>query len=58
MEVADTTFGRGRIGIGSFDDLNEFDDIVLRGTQSYDVWPDLAPGETTRNAGERLPLQA
>jgi hypothetical protein len=31
MEVTDTTFGKGRIGIGSFDDLNEFDDIVLRG---------------------------
>ncbi len=31
MEVKDRTFGNGRIGIGSFDDLNEFDDIVLRG---------------------------
>lgn len=31
MQVTDTTFRRGRIGIGSFDDLNEFDDIVLRG---------------------------
>jgi len=30
MEVADRTFGAGRIGIGSFDDLNEFDDIVIR----------------------------
>jgi hypothetical protein len=30
MEVADRTFGAGRIGIGSFDDLNEFDDIVVR----------------------------
>ncbi|TWU58409.1 hypothetical protein Poly51_11870 [Rubripirellula tenax] len=29
MEVTDTTFGAGRIGIGSFDDLNEFDDIVI-----------------------------
>ena len=31
MQVSDMTFKRGRIGIGSFDDLNEFDDIVLRG---------------------------
>ncbi len=30
MEVVDETFGAGRIGIGSFDDLNEFDDIVVR----------------------------
>lgn len=30
MEVEDSTFGKGRIGIGSFDDLNEFDDLVVR----------------------------
>ena len=30
MEVVDKTFTEGRIGIGSFDDLNEFDDIVVR----------------------------
>ena len=30
MEAADKNFGVGRIGIGSFDDLNEFDDIVVR----------------------------
>ena len=29
MEVVDKTFGKGRIGIGSFDDLNEFDDIKV-----------------------------
>jgi hypothetical protein len=29
MEVVDKTFGKGRIGIGSFDDMNEFDDIKL-----------------------------
>ncbi|QDT07227.1 hypothetical protein K227x_56520 [Rubripirellula lacrimiformis] len=29
MEIVDKTFGAGRIGIGSFDDLNEFDDIVV-----------------------------
>lgn len=30
MEVNDKRFGKGRIGIGSFDDLNEFDDVVVR----------------------------
>lgn len=30
MEVTDKTFGKGRIGIGSFDDLNEFDDVIVR----------------------------
>jgi acetyl esterase/lipase len=29
MAVSDKTFGAGRIGIGSFDDQNEFDDIKL-----------------------------
>ena len=29
MTVQDKTFGRGRVGIGSFDDLNAFDDVVL-----------------------------
>lgn len=31
MEVKDTTFGKGRIGIGSFDDKNDFDDILIYG---------------------------
>ena len=31
MWVSDKTFGKGRIGIGSFDDMNDFDDIQLRG---------------------------
>jgi len=31
MQVKDKTFGKGRIGIGSFDDMNDFDDIELRG---------------------------
>lgn len=30
MEVTDKTFAAGSIGIGSFDDLNEFDDVVVR----------------------------
>ncbi len=30
MEVTNEKFGGGRIGIGSFDDLNEFDDVVVR----------------------------
>ncbi len=32
MEVKDTTFGKGRIGLGSFDDMDEFDDIVIYDT--------------------------
>ncbi|MFK7734459.1 MAG: hypothetical protein AB8B50_00425 [Pirellulaceae bacterium] len=31
MEVTDKTFTKGRIGIGSFDDMNDFDDIVVYG---------------------------
>ncbi len=31
MEVRDTTFGKGRIGIGSFDDMNDFDEIRIYG---------------------------
>ncbi|NNE00007.1 MAG: hypothetical protein HKN47_22030 [Pirellulaceae bacterium] len=30
MQVNDKTFADGRVGIGSFDDLNEFDDVVVR----------------------------
>lgn len=30
MQVTDKTFGVGRVGIGSFDDLNEFDDVVVQ----------------------------
>jgi hypothetical protein len=29
LSATDTTFGKGRIGIGSFDDMNDFDDIRL-----------------------------
>ncbi|MCA9132509.1 MAG: hypothetical protein KDA45_05130 [Planctomycetales bacterium] len=31
MKAVDKTFGKGRIGIGSFDDMNDFDDIRLYG---------------------------
>ena len=31
--VVDKTFGRGRIGIGSFDDMDAFDDIELRAAE-------------------------
>ncbi len=34
MEVEDKTFGKGRIGIGSFDDLDEFDDIRVMAPKS------------------------
>ena len=30
MKVTDKSFQKGRVGIGSFDDLNEFDDVVVR----------------------------
>lgn len=29
MSVTDTTIGRGRVGIGSFDDMNDLDDSKL-----------------------------
>lgn len=32
MSVADKTFGAGRIGLGSFDDMNSFDDVKLYAT--------------------------
>lgn len=31
MEIVDRTFGAGGVGIGSFDDCNEFDNVVLYG---------------------------
>lgn len=31
MSVVDKTFGKGRIGIGSFDDMDDFDDLRIRG---------------------------
>lgn len=31
MSVVDKTFGKGRIGIGSFDDMNDFDNVRLYG---------------------------
>jgi hypothetical protein len=33
MTVSDKTFGVGRIGIGSFDDMNEFDDVRIYAKQ-------------------------
>lgn len=33
MTAKDTTFGAGEIGIGTFDDSGNFDDIVVRGEQ-------------------------
>ena len=33
MKCSDKTFGKGRIGIGSFDDVNDFDDIRLYGAE-------------------------
>jgi hypothetical protein len=31
MQAVDKTFGKGRVGIGSFDDMDDFDDIKLYG---------------------------
>lgn len=31
MQVTDKTFTKGRIGIGSFDDMNDFDDVKVYG---------------------------
>lgn len=31
LSAVDKTFGKGRIGLGSFDDMNDFDDIQLYG---------------------------
>ena len=31
MSAVDKTFGKGRIGLGSFDDMNDFDDIKICG---------------------------
>lgn len=31
MTATDKTFGKGRIGLGSFDDMNDFDDVRLYG---------------------------
>lgn len=31
MQAKDETFGKGRVGIGSFDDMNDFDDIRVYG---------------------------
>jgi hypothetical protein len=31
MKATDKTFGKGRVGIGSFDDMDDFDDVRLYG---------------------------
>ena len=31
MKVVDKTFGKGKIGIGTFDDINNFDDVKVYG---------------------------
>jgi hypothetical protein len=37
MTARDTTFAWGQVGIGTFDDSGNFDDVVLRGKQSSPV---------------------
>ncbi len=34
MRVSDKTFAWGRVGVGSFDDTGDFDDITLRGVKA------------------------
>jgi len=34
METTDTTFTAGRIGIGSFDDMNDFTNVTVRGRKA------------------------
>ncbi len=43
MEAIDKTFGAGRIGIGSFDDQNEFDDIRI---EQFDLGAKPTPKNT------------
>lgn len=53
MSVSDKTFGEGRIGIGSFDDMNEFDDVeLLAGGRKKN---DKAVGEKPRGAAKAPP---
>lgn len=47
MTANDKTFGAGRIGIGSFDDMNEFDDIRLYATNDK-VASKAPPAETKK----------
>ncbi len=47
MTAIDKTFGKGRIGIGSFDDMNDFDDVRLYGN--------LEPKPTTPAAAKTPP---
>lgn len=37
MTVVDKTFASGQIGLGSFDDMNDFDDVRLYGLQSIET---------------------
>lgn len=37
MTVVDKTFTKGQIGLGSFDDMNDFDDVRLYGLQSSET---------------------
>jgi hypothetical protein len=48
MQVEDKTFGAGRIGLGSFDDMNEFDDVRIYAGPRPDRQGTPATGQTTR----------
>lgn len=48
MKANDTTFGAGRVGIGSFDDQNEFDDIRVESLKEV-------PNPKTKNQEKKPP---
>ncbi|MFM8263534.1 MAG: alpha/beta hydrolase fold domain-containing protein [Pirellula sp.] len=50
MEASDKTFGAGRIGIGSFDDQNEFDDIRI---EQFDAGAKPTAKNTEKKAPQR-----
>jgi acetyl esterase/lipase len=57
MSVVDKTFGAGRIGIGSFDDMNEFDGIELLAAKTTEAKQEKPQNEKPRNAAKTPPAR-
>jgi len=57
MSVVDKTFGAGRIGIGSFDDMNEFDDIELLAAKTAEAKQEKPQNEKPRSATKTPPAR-
>jgi len=57
MSVADKTFGEGRIGIGSFDDMNEFDDVDLVALQIKKEKVDKGGADKPKTAAKAPPAR-